>query len=198
MASYRYIAFDVETPNRYNDRMSAIGITVVEDGRIVGEHYTPVNPETFFDDFNTRLTGLDQDAVRGAPTFPELWQQIAPVFESGLLVAHNAVFDLGVLKKCLRDYEIPWRRYARYLCTVQMGRRLLPGIGHRLNEMCCYYNIPPVPSSRRQRQPRLRRDPAALFPLRRGPEAVHPDLFPDMTMHNPKPPALPNGAPRAF
>ncbi|MBE7006723.1 MAG: exonuclease [Ruminococcaceae bacterium] len=142
MASYRYIAFDVETPNRYNDRMSAIGITVVEDGRIVGEHYTPVNPETFFDDFNTRLTGLDQDAVRGAPTFPELWQQIAPVFESGLLVAHNAVFDLGVLKKCLRDYEIPWRRYARYLCTVQMGRRLLPGIGHRLNEMCCYYNIP--------------------------------------------------------
>ena len=26
--------------------------------------------------------------------------------------------------------------------TVQMGRRLLPGIGHRLNEMCCYYNIP--------------------------------------------------------
>ena len=34
MASYRYIAFDVETPNRYNDRMSAIGITVVEDGRI--------------------------------------------------------------------------------------------------------------------------------------------------------------------
>ena len=30
----RYIAFDVETPNRYNNRMSAIGIAVVEDGRI--------------------------------------------------------------------------------------------------------------------------------------------------------------------
>ena len=31
----RYIAFDVETPNRYNDRISAIGIAVVEDGEIV-------------------------------------------------------------------------------------------------------------------------------------------------------------------
>ena len=28
----RYIAFDVETPNAYNDRISAIGITV-QDGR---------------------------------------------------------------------------------------------------------------------------------------------------------------------
>ena len=31
----RYIAFDVETPNRWNNRMSAIGITVIEDGEIV-------------------------------------------------------------------------------------------------------------------------------------------------------------------
>ena len=28
----RFVAFDVETPNRLNDRMSAIGITVLEDG----------------------------------------------------------------------------------------------------------------------------------------------------------------------
>ena len=80
--------------------------------------------------------------MRGAPAFPELWPRIAPVFESGLLVAHNAVFDLGVLKKCLKGYGIPWRRSARYLCTVQMGRRLLPGTGHRLNELCCHYGIP--------------------------------------------------------
>ena len=137
----RCIVFDVETPNRYNDYMSAVGITVVEDGRITGEYYTPVDPETFFDPFNTRLTGLDADAVRGAPAFPELWTRIGPLFESGILAAHNAVFDLGVLKKCLRDYGIPWRRYVRYLCTVQMGRRLLPGTGHRLDEMCRYYGI---------------------------------------------------------
>ena len=31
----RFIAFDVETPNSYNNRISAIGVTVVEDGKIV-------------------------------------------------------------------------------------------------------------------------------------------------------------------
>ncbi len=30
----RFVAFDVETPNRWNDRMSAIGITVIEDGEV--------------------------------------------------------------------------------------------------------------------------------------------------------------------
>ena len=29
----RYIAFDVETPNHFNNRMSAIGISVIEDGK---------------------------------------------------------------------------------------------------------------------------------------------------------------------
>lgn len=142
MNQSRFIAFDVETPNRYNNRMSAIGIIVVEDGRIAEKYYTPVDPEAEFDRFNTRLTGLDADAVRGAPTFSALWPRIKPIFESGLLVAHNAVFDLGVLKSCLRDYDVPWRRYVRYVCTVQMGRRVLPDAGHRLNELCGYYGIP--------------------------------------------------------
>ena len=35
----RFIAFDVETPNYQNNRMSAIGITVIEDGSIVDEYY---------------------------------------------------------------------------------------------------------------------------------------------------------------
>ena len=54
---YRYIAFDVETPNRYNDRMSAIGISVVDSGSITEEFFSYVNPETFFDSFNTRQIG---------------------------------------------------------------------------------------------------------------------------------------------
>lgn len=31
----RYIAFDVETPNYANNRMSAIGITVIDNGTVV-------------------------------------------------------------------------------------------------------------------------------------------------------------------
>ena len=137
----RFVAFDVETPNRYNSRMSAIGITVIEDGRITEEFYSLVDPEQPFDWFNTQLTGIDAQAVKDAPTFSQLWPRIAPLLESGILVAHNASFDLGVLRRCLCDYGISWSREVRWLCTVVMGRRLLPGISHRLNDMCDYYGI---------------------------------------------------------
>ena len=110
---YRMIAFDVETPNRMNHRMSAIGINVIEDGAITDEYYSLVDPETHFDYFNTRLTGISEETVRDAPTFPEVWERIEPMMSGGILVAHNAVFDLGVLKKCLGHYEIEWKPYVR-------------------------------------------------------------------------------------
>ena len=46
----RFIVFDLETPNRYNNRMSAIGICVVESGRITdfgGECCQDLEPEMF-------------------------------------------------------------------------------------------------------------------------------------------------------
>ena len=137
----RFTVFDVETPNRMSNRMSAIGITVIEDGTITDEFYSLVNPETHFDYFNTRLTGISEETVWNAPTFPEVWPQIEPLMSGGLLVAHNAVFDMNVLKRCLHDYEIEWKPYARYVCTVQMGRRLLPGMSHKLNVLCDHYGI---------------------------------------------------------
>ncbi len=137
----RFIAFDVETPNRRSDRMSAVGITVIEDGIIEDGYYSLVNPETHFDYFNTQITGISEETVRNAPVFPEVWTQIEPLMSSGLLVAHNAVFDMGVLKKCLYDYGIEWKPYVRYICTVQMGRRILPGMSHKLNALCEYYGI---------------------------------------------------------
>ena len=139
---YRYVVFDVETPNRYNNRISAIGINIIENGRITDSFFSYVNPETFFDDFNIRLTGISPVTVAHAPTFPELWKTIEPVMSSGILLAHNATFDLGVLKKCLDSYGIVWKSSVKYSCTVQMGRTLLPGISHKLNVLCDYYRIP--------------------------------------------------------
>ena len=140
-ASYRYIVFDVETPNYRNDRMSAIGISVIEDGVITRELFSYIDPETHFDAFNTQLTGIDEEVVFGKPTFPEIWKEIEPIMSSGILVAHNAVFDLGVLKACLTHYEIKWKPSVKYACTVRIGRKLLPAMKHNLNVMCDYYGI---------------------------------------------------------
>lgn len=137
----RYVVFDVETPNRYNNRMSAIGISVIEDGQIVQEYYSLVDPEQPFDYFNSVLTGINEEAVFDAPAFPEVWGQIEPIMSSGILVAHNASFDIGVLRKCLESYEIEWKPHVKGICTVIMGRSLLPGISHKLNDLCDYYGI---------------------------------------------------------
>ncbi len=139
--SNRFICFDVETPNARNDRMSAIGITVVDHGAVTEEFFSYVNPEEPFDSFNTELTGISAETVAAAPTFGQLWPGIKQMMSSGVLVAHNAPFDLGVLKKCLNDYGISWKTRASYICTVQIGRKILPEISHRLNEMCSYYQI---------------------------------------------------------
>ena len=139
----RYIAIDVETPNGANNRMSAIGVTVVEDGRIVQEIATLVNPETYFHRFNIQLTGIMPEAAEKAPAFYELWPALEPIFSSGLLIAHNATFDMGVLAKCLAAYGIEWKDSADYACTVQMGRKCFPELSnHKLNTLCDYLGIP--------------------------------------------------------
>ena len=107
----RFVVFDVETPNRYNNRMSAIGIDVIEDGRIVQDFFSYVDPEQPFDWFNTVLTGINEETVFDAPCFSELWPQIEG------------------------------KPSVKGLCTVVMGRSLLPGISHKLNDMCDYYGI---------------------------------------------------------
>ena len=79
--------------------------------------------------------------MQGKPAFPEIWKKIEPIMNSGVLVAHNAPFDMGVLKCCLRDYGISWKAHAPYLCTVRIGRRVLPKMSHKLNSLCEYYGI---------------------------------------------------------
>lgn len=138
----RYIAFDVETPNGANDRMSAIGISVIEDNEIVREFDTLINPETHFDRFNIQLTGITPYLVEDAPTFGQLWLLIEPLMSSGVLVAHNAPFDLGVLARCLRAYGIAWKPQADYVCTCRMSRACYPQLeNRRLNTLCDHLGI---------------------------------------------------------
>lgn len=138
----RYIVFDVETPNRANDRISAIGISVIEGRAVTSTFYSLVNPEAHFDQFNIQLTGITPEQVESKPTFPELWAIIEPLMNSGLLIAHNAPFDMGVLARCLQDYHIEWQPFIYYACTCVMGRVCYPNLqNHKLNTLCDYLQL---------------------------------------------------------
>lgn len=139
----KFAVFDVETPNSRNDRMSAIGITLIDGDRIMDSFGTLVNPETYFAPFHIALTGITPEMAEQAPAFCELWDAIEPILQGRVLVAHNAVFDLGVLSKCLRSYCISYSCDVPYLCTVRMGRKLLDRLpNHKLDTLAAYYGIP--------------------------------------------------------
>ena len=65
----RFAVFDVETPNSANNRMSAIGVTIVSQGQIVQHLETLIDPETHFDPFNVQLTGIRRRRCRVSPPF---------------------------------------------------------------------------------------------------------------------------------
>ena len=138
----RFVAFDVETPTRANDRMSSIGVTVVEGGEIVETFASLINPEVDFDSFNIRLTGITPEAAAQAPNFREIWPTLEPLLSSGLLVAHNAPVDMGVLAKCLNAYDIEWKPSAAYACTYRMGKECYPELpNHKLSTLSAHLGI---------------------------------------------------------
>lgn len=138
----RYVAFDVETPNRCNNRISSIGISVIDtDGSIRTREYL-VNPECEFEYFNISLTGITPNMVKGAPSFPTVWNEIGEMFMHHTLVAHNASFDLCVLQKTLTAYELE-TPLLRYICTRRLAKSVLPQVeNYKLDTLCEFYGIP--------------------------------------------------------
>ncbi len=138
----RFVVFDVETPNHENNRMSSIGVSVVDDLEIVYEKYFLINPLTYFDIFNMELTGITPEMVCDKPAIYEIWDELSELFSGRTLVAHNAPFDMSVLAKCINDYKLPFPRYADYICTCRMGRKCYPQFpNHKLDTLCRYLDI---------------------------------------------------------
>lgn len=140
----RIVAFDVETPNGKGDAIVSIGFVIADESGIRYEGGTLVQPETWFDPCNCSIHGILPRHVAQAPTFPEVWETLAPYFTDALLVAHNAPFDLGVLRQTLLRYRLPAPEW-RYCCTVQMARRRFPKSqfgSYRLNDLALGFSIP--------------------------------------------------------
>lgn len=137
----RIIAFDVETPNFKNDSICSIGVTTIEEGRVVSNVNYLVNPECHFDRFNIEIHGIRPEDVEDAPIFPEIWNLIEKDFKSSILVAHNALFDLGVLEKTLARYGLEAPDVI-FVDTLKIARRMLKETAnHKLPTLCWHYDI---------------------------------------------------------
>lgn len=130
----RPVAFvDLETTgaNAAFDRVTEVGIVEVDQGRLVGEWSSLVNPETSIPPAIQALTGITNAMVVNAPTFADLAADLLERLEGRLFVAHNARFDYSFLRE---EFKRLGRRYsAPVVCTVKLSRKLYPG--HRRHNL---------------------------------------------------------------
>lgn len=139
-----FTAIDFETANYEKTSACQIGIVVVKNNEIVEEFSSFIKPAPnfFLPKFTNEIHGIDKDMVYGAPTFKKLWPSIVDFIEKApLLVAHNAIFDIGVLKSCLDYYNIT-AKLPEFFCTLESSRSKLPSLSnHKLSTVCEYYGI---------------------------------------------------------
>jgi len=136
-----YTVVDVETPNSRNDSVCALGLVRVENNNIVSKEYFLVNPEDRFDTINMEIHGISKAEVADQPKLPEIWSKISGYFTNGIIIAHNASFDLGVISKALKKYQIEVPDFY-YVCTLKLSRRLLSGSSHfGLSDICTLLEI---------------------------------------------------------
>lgn len=133
---------DLETTGGHagRDRVMEAGIVLVEDGAVVAEYATLVNPGVRIPYAIQQFTGITQEMVADAPPFAAVAQDIAARLDGRLFVAHNARFDYGFLRNEFRRLGRRFR--APVLCTVRLSRALTPAErGHNLDAVMARHGI---------------------------------------------------------
>jgi DNA polymerase-3 subunit epsilon len=118
---------DLETTGTHAaaDRITEIAVIEVERGEVSAEWSTLVNPGRPIPAGIQVLTGISAGMVAQAPRFADLAAGLHERLAGRVLVAHNARFDYGFLRREFARVGI--RYHARTLCTVRLSRRLYPG-----------------------------------------------------------------------
>lgn len=119
-----FTAIDFETANSSSASVCAVGLARVRSGRVVARAGWLIRPPAGYDqflEFNTRIHGIRASDVTDAMTWSEQLGDLCAFAGADVLVAHNAGFDMSVLRRACAatgDSPPPYR----YLCTVHLAR----------------------------------------------------------------------------
>jgi len=129
-----FTAIDFETANSSGASACSVGLVKVRGGRVVDRAYWLIKPPAGHDEFlewNTRIHGIRAQDVVDALT----WQQQLPdlvAFAGGdAFVAHNAGFDMGVIRKACEVTQLAVPT-AAYVCSLQVARKTYELDSYRL------------------------------------------------------------------
>jgi DNA polymerase-3 subunit epsilon len=130
-----FTTIDFETANNSPASPCAVGLVKVRDGQIVDEFlatFMPPYPHDWFDANNIRIHGIKKADVEDGHTWAEILPMMLEFIEGDVLVAHNATFDMGVLKAAADAilFELPKLHYG---CSLLVSRKVYNLESYRLN-----------------------------------------------------------------
>ena len=111
-----------------------MGLVRVRDGRVVetaGWLIRPPAGHDVFFELNVRIHGIRPEDVAGAATWTEQLSRLASFAGDDVLVAHNAGFDMAVLKRACDATGDDCPPY-RYACSLQVARKVYRLESYRL------------------------------------------------------------------
>ena len=125
LSELTYCVVDLETTGgAETDRITEIGAVKVRGGEVVGEFQTLVNPRTHVPPLIAVLTGITNAMVAAAPTLREVLPAFLAFAEGTVVVAHNAPFDTGFLRRACEGLGYPSPRWP-VLDTASLARVIL-------------------------------------------------------------------------
>ncbi|NQZ56363.1 MAG: 3'-5' exonuclease [Lentisphaeraceae bacterium] len=137
----RVATLDFETANAQRNSACALGVTLIDNQQITETNYWLIKPIGGFDYRNVMVHGLNEDDVYNKPNFAQVWPEIKAYLGDRLLLAHNAAFDMSVLRKTLEAYGLE-KPVGKYSCTMRMAKNLWPHHrNHKLDTLCDHFGF---------------------------------------------------------
>lgn len=151
LSEVTFVVVDLETTGSGEDaRITEIGAVKVRGGEILGEFQTLVNPGFHIPASIAVLTGITDQMVLGQPRIGEVLPSWLEFSRGAVLVAHNAGFDVGFLKRACARHDHPWPGNT-VVDTVALARQVMlreevPNC--KLGTLAAYFGATTVPNHR--------------------------------------------------
>ena len=130
----RYIMIDIETtglsPSR-GDRVIEIGAVTIERNQIKDEFHSLINIGKHIPPAAQLVHGITDKMLAGKPEPEEVFPLFRDFIRGGVLIAHNARFDIGFLTHEFSLLGLMMKN--KYRCTLEMSRAKYPWLpNHKL------------------------------------------------------------------
>lgn len=137
-----FITIDFETATSHRHSPCEVGLTFVKNNQIVETKSWLIKPiNNKYNEYNIFIHGITPDDTANKPEFNEIWLELKPLIENQFIIAHNAAFDMSVLRKTLELYEIPFPTID-YSCSYIFSKKIWKGLpSYDLETLCRLNNI---------------------------------------------------------